>query len=64
MNLLNKYVVKETQVFQEETYTIDQFRKIQYDLIPYFIENCVNYLQNLSNNYIKLKNIQEVALVK
>lgn len=64
MNLLNKYVVKETQVFQEETYTIDQFRKIQYDLIPYFIENCVDYLQNLSNNYIKLKNIQEVALVK
>ena len=64
MNLLNFVVPKQKEELSEDLYIIGDFRRVQYEMIPTFIELAMNRLNKLSNGYIVFKNIQEQNMIK
>lgn len=48
MNLLQNRIKK----FSDDCLTVDGFRKVQYDKIPYFMEMSIDYLNNQRDDYL------------
>lgn len=61
MNLIHKYIKDVKEELPENITTITNFRRKQYDKICFFLETAINFLEKISNGYIKLKNIKIIS---
>lgn len=66
MNLLNKIIPKNKILScnNEISYTINEYRSQQYNMIPLLIKNAIDYLSVNSNNKIKYSNYEKYHIVK
>ena len=64
MNLINKVIPKIQDQSNDDIFVVSQFRKQQFNMLPEYLDNCMSYLNKLSNGYIKRKSISRESILK
>ena len=64
MNLINKVIPKIQEQSNDDSFVVSQFRKQQFNMLPEYLDNCMSYLNKLSNGYVKRKSISRKSILK